>query len=440
MRKIGLFLCAMLVGIPCCQAGMEVVFDNFENTGSSLQYVPESVQNEYGDEVFFGGTARTIERMDIECYCGITEHTPDKYAVVRIYQDLGVDTNSLPIVGDVLYKSEPVQAISGMQVISLEDIHVTIEEPNFIWTIQFYGLNAGDKDSGGVLMYQNPTVGASYSDILVREMDENYQPIGEFKAYRFLSVLGNFGVRVWASEAPELVISNEEKVEDGVQITVEGPMYVSFALECAPSLEGEWESVLTDVLMEKSVTYTIAREGFFRVKEVEVVDTQLVLKGKEKNRTDVDVYGTPGRGIRFLHSTNLVDWESVRTNYFVSPRVSFKDYTAITNKTQCFFATEGLEEDVPVEVVQIILLPEQESNLVRIAGPRGRKFQVSYQLTEGVWSKPQKGCFCFYPAYTGSYYDGLATLLFPHLDPSVTVSGEAFLPTLLQVTMFPEGF
>jgi hypothetical protein len=82
MRKLQCFFILLLCMSLTCVAEREIIFDNFNDPGIGNFYGPDNLRNEMGDEIYFGGQARTIERIEIECYSNIKTLSPEKYAIV----------------------------------------------------------------------------------------------------------------------------------------------------------------------------------------------------------------------------------------------------------------------------------------------------------------------------------------------------------------------
>jgi hypothetical protein len=421
-----------------CVAEREIIFDNFNDPGIGNFYGPDNLRNEMGDEIYFGGQARTIERIEIECYSNIKTLSPEKYAIVRLYREDGpeyetpVGHNRLFLPGTLLYESHPIQVVSGHSLITLDGLNVPVEDPCIAWTIQFYGLNLAEKDVMGVVMYNDPTVGFSYGDFWMRSVDENYQPVGDFKPFYFGEVLkANFGVRVYASPAAELACTKVEVVPGGVSLTVKGPAYTPFEVQAAADPAGEWAPVASRVL--EGDTSTIFLKGLpsahYRAVEMDNVLPALKLSVLDRKVDILKAQGCPGQRYAFGYSTNALDWEW-STNSFIASWGLMRNAFTTEEQRQCFYTVLPVEEEVP-ELHQILLMPDQESNWVHFRGPRGKRALVSYSFDEVNWSKPIVKQFTYFPALTQTK-SGLLVFPFPRILTDIGSTFETYFKIELQ--------
>ena len=415
-----------------CQADREIIFDNFNDPGMGNFYGPSNLRNEMGDEVYFAGDARTIERIEIECYSSIKTLSPEKYAIVRLYREDGPEYENsdeyykLYLPKTLLYESHPIQLVSGHSLICLDGLNIQVEDPCIAWTIQFYGLSIAEKDTMGVIMYDSPTVGSSYGDFWMRAVDENYQSAEEFKPFYFGEVLkANFGVRVYASPASIVTCSKVESVQGGVSLTIRGPAYSPVGIQASFGPADEWFTVASRVL--ESDTTTVFLKGppaaYYRAVGADKVPPALQMGVLDGQTSFLKAHGAAGRRFAFGYSTNAIDW--VRsTNVFIASWNIIQDAHATATRSQCFYSISEVEEEEP-GVHQILLMPDQESNWVHFRGPRGKQALVSYSFDETNWSKPILGQFTYFPALKQTK-SGLLVFPFPRVPTDIGSTFETF--------------
>lgn len=432
MRKIGFFFLLLIGMSQVCQADREIIFDNFNDPGIGNFYGPPNLRNEMGDEIYFAGDARTIERIEIECYSSIKTLSPEKYAIVRLYREDGPEYENpdgyykLYLPKTLLYESHPIQVVSGHSLICLDGLNIQVEDPCIAWTIQFYGLSVAEKDIMGVIMYNSPTVGSSYGDFWMRDVDENYQPVEDFKPFYFGDVLkANFGVRVYASPASIVTCSKVEPVQDGVSLTIKGPAYSPVEIQVSSGAPDEWVTVASRVL--ESDSNTVFLKGppapYYRAVQVDRVPPGLQMDVLDGQANFLKAHGAAGQRFSFGYSTNAIDW--VRsTNVFIAPWSIIQDTQAMATRSQCFYSISEVEEEEP-GVHQILLMPDQESNWVHFRGPRGKRALVSYSFDEINWSKPILGQFTYFPALTQTK-SGLLVFSFPRVPTDIGSTFDTF--------------
>ncbi|HQC41984.1 MAG TPA: hypothetical protein PLV91_00745 [Verrucomicrobiota bacterium] len=395
-------------------------------------YGPSNLRNEMGDEIYFAGDARTIERIEIECYSSIKTLSPEKYAIVRLYREDGPEYENsdeyykLYLPKTLLYESHPIQLVSGHSLICLDGLNIQVEDPCIAWTIQFYGLSIAEKDTMGVIMYDSPTVGSSYGDFWMRAVDENYQSAEEFKPFYFGEVLkANFGVRVYASPASIVTCSKVESVQGGVSLTIRGPAYSPVGIQASFGPADEWFTVASRVL--ESDTTTVFLKGppaaYYRAVGADKVPPALQMGVLDGQTSFLKAHGAAGRRFAFGYSTNAIDW--VRsTNVFIASWNIIQDAHATATRSQCFYSISEVEEEEP-GVHQILLMPDQESNWVHFRGPRGKQALVSYSFDETNWSKPILGQFTYFPALKQTK-SGLLVFPFPRVPTDIGSTFETF--------------
>lgn len=420
MMKRILLLCAFVFALgSVCRADLEVVYDNFDTPQNNSFYGPFNRVDEFGDDIYLGGIARTIEKVELECYANIRAMSPTKYAIFRFYrQDGSIYEKSDVEVhrpGTLLFESKPLQIKTGYSILNIENINLPMHDPSFFWTLQFYGLEEGD--NAGMILYKTPSVGFSYGDFWIRSMDADHQPKADFVPYNFgTSLSGNFGLRIYASSAPDVRFVGAEPVENGVEVSVFGAVYQPIEIQSAAQPEGPWLVEKYAVLEGWTNTFLLHTDPSLYYKAVAVdkvpptISYDDFLSSYQTNSCVLNIQGMPGSHFGIFRTTDAIQWEGVETNYFMGPNLS-RTFTLGENKAELYCVQE-LPLETP-EVIRITRCPDQESDLAYIRGPRGRLAGISYSADAVTWSKPVKERFSFFAADDSNYRSGLLTVLFP---------------------------
>jgi len=143
----------------------EIVFDNLKSYLFSF-YAPSPYNAEFGDQVFLDGTGRNISKFQIDYY-GEFDPQGTEFAQIRFYINdgdsvyPGIPNTEKP--GTMIYDSGLLPICPGYNTLTLADLNVHVTN-YFTWTIQFYGLTGRVGRRAGVLLYDPPSIGRSYSD------------------------------------------------------------------------------------------------------------------------------------------------------------------------------------------------------------------------------------------------------------------------------------
>ncbi len=422
MMKRILFLCAFVFAVGLtCRADLELVYDNFDTPQNNSFYGPFNRVDEFGDDIYLGGVARTIEKVELECYASINTVSPSKYAIFRFYRQDGPiyegETEAeVHLPGTLLFESKPLQVKSGYSILNIENIGLRMNDPSFFWTLQFYGLEEGD--NAGMILYKTPTVGFSYGDFWIRSIDaETHLPKSDFLPYNFgISLSGNFGLRIYASSAPKVQFVGAEPVEGGVEVSVFGAVYQPIEIQSAAQPEGPWHVEKYAVLVGWTNTFLLHTDPslYYQAVAVDNVPPTIsyddFLSGYQTNKCVLNVQGMPGSHFAIFRTTDTIQWKGVDTNYFIGPNLS-RTFDLGENKAELYCFQE-LPLETP-EIIKISRFADQESDVAYIRGPRGRLAGISYSADGVTWSKPVKERFSFFAADDSNYRSGLLTVLFP---------------------------
>ena len=142
-----------------------IVYDN-STTSLNRSYAPAANGVEFGDEIFLGGTDRTITDFRFETF---TSANPSGNETAQIIFRLNNGTalsSGRNAPGTELARS-PVfdlgKAIAGANESHLwSGISVALGADSFTWSVVLNGIDAGEQV--GLALYNAPTVGLNYAD------------------------------------------------------------------------------------------------------------------------------------------------------------------------------------------------------------------------------------------------------------------------------------
>lgn len=163
---LGLVLAGLLAATgPIPAARAELIYDNSQNDLGT--FLAEA--GEFGDEVDFAGTARTVTEISF-VYVAERDVDPATRAIIRIYANDGPPLPTRPPVptpGTLLFQSTEFPVDAGVWPIRIIDIAVPV--PNRVtWTIEFTGAGNQPGERAGLQVFHPPLVGRSFRDYWVR--------------------------------------------------------------------------------------------------------------------------------------------------------------------------------------------------------------------------------------------------------------------------------
>jgi len=195
-----LFLLSASVVAPL--RGQEVVY---ENVGQFTGVLHVST-NEYGDEIYLGGSARSLFEFAFEYRGDYATSQGDEIMRFRIYANtgpnwMGNNDYQTPAEPPLFETIVPVRKGYNTEVIQLPGLNAG---DRFTWTVQFFGLTMATNDYAGLLFHGVPSVGLSYNDFWERRAS-GWTPLFVPNVTK-----NNFGAKVYAAHsvpAPRLNIA-----------------------------------------------------------------------------------------------------------------------------------------------------------------------------------------------------------------------------------------
>ncbi len=169
----------------------------YDNTAKYLGYYTDQGNAIVGDEVNLEGTSRFITGIKFEYYLSPATSGNER-GTLKLYANDG--KYGLP--STLLYAGESFGLSNGFHTVNASDLSVLVTN-NFTWALGISGLENGEK--GGLLFYDEPTVGWSYNDFWSNKG-------GKWELRDTLGMKDNFGAEI---TAVSLVLRNLEHTYDG---------------------------------------------------------------------------------------------------------------------------------------------------------------------------------------------------------------------------------
>ncbi len=172
------------------QAG--IVYDNSTTTLGSFY----GSTNEFGDQIKLAGNPleRTITQFRFDYYLSHGVNGDEKLTF-KLYDNTG--PNGSP--GNELYEtSTPIQMNPGYNTVTIDGLNLNVPD-NITFTVQLTGIEGNE--TGGLLLYDPPTVGSSFNDLW--EKDNGTWTLKTFAAQG--GPIANFGAQVIAVPEPSTV-------------------------------------------------------------------------------------------------------------------------------------------------------------------------------------------------------------------------------------------
>lgn len=223
----------MLAGrVPRARA--ELVYDNSVNDLNV--FLTEAT--EFGDEVDFAGTARTLSSLAFSVF-GERDLPAGVRARFRIYRNDGeIPPKPEPQFrppGTLLYQSDDIPVRTGLQNIRIVDLAIPV--PNKVtWTVEFLGMGPQTGERAGLLVYHPPVVGRSFKDYWYRETTG-------FRLHVLISgVAASFAAQFEALPDPAVSLSAQPGPGGVTVVTVNGPIGSEQVIESSPD-QNTWRAV-----------------------------------------------------------------------------------------------------------------------------------------------------------------------------------------------------
>ena len=230
--------------LAACPVFAETIYDNAANALD--QYV--SLPGEFGDEIQFAGSARTVVSLEFEVV-GETNIPPVATVRFRLYLNDGPlpppTEPQFPTPGTVLYESEEIPVHAGVQPVRILDLQVEVPE-SVIWTAEFLHVGPVNGESAGMRVYHPPVIGRSFRDYWVRDASG-------FHLYLLDSgAPASFAARFEALPDPPTRLAPSIGSAGNAVIEVSGPIGSTQVLETSSDLTN-WVALQSVTLTTNSV-------------------------------------------------------------------------------------------------------------------------------------------------------------------------------------------
>jgi hypothetical protein len=325
VRRLGVVAHALALLLALnLPAPAELIYDN--STHYRAYYV--SLQEEFGDEIDFTGTARILSAMTFSVL-GETNLPPNVSARFRIYRNNGpvlpFESVRIPTPGELLYESSDIAILPGPQTIRIADVAVPV--PNFVtWTILIRGAGTEPGTRAGLEVYHPPTVGSSFRDYWVRAADGFQLQLLED------GVSASFAARFEAIPDPPVVMTVTNTLS-GSLVTVTGPVGTEHVLESSTDNQ-HWLTVGTIRLLttgEGSFLDTASADGvprFYRTRLSPYPGSSVVLREIQTstNGTNTLYFAGPRNSAQILEvSEDRIHWKPVDVIYLLFGAATYED-------------------------------------------------------------------------------------------------------------------
>jgi len=255
---------------------LEIIYSNNRQYGDAPAFYP--VPEECGDEVFFGGTSRFLQRFEFVYYGHFDEmdeaQKGNVTAVIRFYKNDGppweeIENSKMPHT--LIYKSEPFKVFEGYNWKTLN--YLTMPVPDRLtWTVEFQNIPQLYGKQAGLVFYNSDPktqydVGTSFDDFWARREGDTWEPMRMGG-----KPIANFGMQ--AQGISDIVLEGSEEFVSTVIVKNDPPEIVAFNVPSKgeakkamtfsaaavdgdqPLLTYEWDMGDGKTLTGKSVEYT----------------------------------------------------------------------------------------------------------------------------------------------------------------------------------------
>ena len=264
---------------------LEVIYSNNRQYGEYPAFYP--VPEEYGDEIFFGGKSRFLQRFEFVYYGHMDDLSEEDrakaQAVVRFYKNDGppwqnVKKTNMPQT--LIYTSEPFKVFQGYNWKTLNNLALKVPE-RMTWTVEFQNLPQLYGKQAGLVFYNsdpktNYDVGESYDDFWSRKTEGSWQPMrmgGKPVANFGMQAQGVSDTILEGSKefVAKVVIENKPPEILAFNVSAKGEVNKSMTFSAAAKDAGdtqlnyEWDLGDGTLLTGKSVEHTYKAKAKYQV-------------------------------------------------------------------------------------------------------------------------------------------------------------------------------
>ena len=260
-------------------AQTEVVFDNSANL---INKTPNFfTQQEYGDELFLAGRARSVTEFDFAYYGNFGTNRGVGYSLRFYANDGSAAAPGAPRPQSQLWDSGPQDLSNGINKVGLPVPNILVPD-HFTWTITLHGLDGSAGKQAALMLADPATIGALLAPAtatlpaLIGSYDDFWKndvvgDVDQWKLYTFgpapTDPKGNFFAKVIA-QPYELQLRIDRG--DGVVVLSWPAGALGYLLEGSSDLSkaGKWDAiptVPTNIGGINYVTNSAADARFFRL-------------------------------------------------------------------------------------------------------------------------------------------------------------------------------
>lgn len=222
------------LGLVATPARAELIYDN---SGTSLNTFVSRLE-EFGDEIDFAGSARTITEMTFQVF-GERDLPDGASARFRLYRLNGPALRppfpAVPSPGELVYQSPSIRLQAGAQPIRITDLAIDIPSRT-VWTVEFQGTTSRNGERAGLQVYHPPLVGRSFRDYWVRDT------AGFTLFVLDGGVPANFAARFLAQPDPAVEFTTSQNPSGQTVLRVTGPIGSDQVVEVSNDL-GNWRTL-----------------------------------------------------------------------------------------------------------------------------------------------------------------------------------------------------
>ena len=209
---------------------LEVIYSNNRQYGEAPAFYP--VPEECGDEIYFGGKSRFLQRFEFVYYGHFDEMDEAKksnvMAVVRFYKNdgppwKGVENSRMPHT--LIYESEPFKVFEGYNWKTLNYLALPVPD-RLTWTVEFKNIPQLYGKQAGLVFYNSDPktqydVGTSFDDFWARREGDTWEPMRMGG-----KPIANFGMQVQGIS--NKILAGSEKFVSTVVVKNDPPEIVAF--------------------------------------------------------------------------------------------------------------------------------------------------------------------------------------------------------------------
>ena len=372
---------SLLLAAPLGHA--ELIYDNSANDLRAFLTRTE----EFGDEVIFAGSARTVTAMSFQVF-GEPALPPNAKVVFRLYRNGGPPRpgSQAPTPSELLYQSEQIDVRRGVQVIRILDLQVNVPS-TVTWSVAFVGTGTQAGTRAGLQIYHPPVIGRSFRDYWVREPDG-------WRLYAQAGSSFSFAATFEALPDPEVRITTSAAAGGRTLLTLTGPIGSEQVVEASADTI-HWRTVGLVSLATNSTGTLLAppdasAAGYtYRARPSPNPGNTVLLQSIQRGpsgSTTVTFAGPPGSEHFLEVSGDQRRWTPVDILRFSSTNATYIDTAAAPGAR--FYRTSRPYGDDPIYFIRGIRIRQDGATVITFVGtPSTTPLQVEGSAEFQVWTR-----------------------------------------------------